>query len=332
MAGAVLMAAPAIASIAGSAASIAGSAFGSSNAQDVQLPQMFMMPNMRDAANNAFEAIGKLPATNYGNQFLPQYEQATQSLFNNPYAAGAQQGAIGAGALGQQQALGQYGVGQGITQAGQTITPLAQQIAATAFDPQNALYARTLQQLQDQVRAGEAARGVATTPYGAGIENKALSDFNIDWANQQLQRQIAGGQATSALTGQGAAIQGAGQQLASQAPALFQQASQYPYLTGQQIGTGQQSAISNLLSGGAQAQGLAATPIQQYLAYLGVGNQAGGVANQLGQLGLNQANLGFNQNQTLGSNLGAGLQGLSNAFGGGGNNMNWLNSVFSAFA
>ena len=97
-----------------------------------------------------------------------------------------------------------------------------------------------------------------------------------------------------------------------------------PYQAGQTIGQGQQQAISSLFQGGSQAQGLSQTPIQDNLAYLGVGNQAGGVANQLGQLGLNQANLGFNQNQTLGQNLGAGLQGLGSQ-----SNMNWLNNAFS---
>ena len=70
------------------------------------------------------------------------------------------------------------------------------------------------------------------------------------------------------------------------------------------------------------AQGVSAYPAQQNLAYLGVGNQAGSVANQNAQLGLNQANMSFNQNQTLGSNLGAGMAGLGNQ-----NNWNWLSKV-----
>ena len=38
-------------------------------------------------------------------------------------------------------------------------------------------------------RMTRTARGLGMSPYGAGVENKALSDFNIDWQNQQLQRQ-----------------------------------------------------------------------------------------------------------------------------------------------
>jgi hypothetical protein len=37
--------------------------------------------------------------------------------------------------------------------------------------PQQDLYARTLQQVTDQARAGQEARGIATMPYGAGLEN-----------------------------------------------------------------------------------------------------------------------------------------------------------------
>lgn len=309
--------------LAGPIASIAGGLFGSSTAQNVQLPQQFQMPGMTDAANNAQAGIGSLPATQYGQQFLPQYEQATQNLYNNPYAGTAQQGSLQAGQMGQQAAQSATQAGQQIQGYGQSLVPLAQGIANTAMDPQQALYARTQQQLQDQTRASSEARGIDSTPYGAGLENQAMSNFNIDWQNQQLQRQISGDQAAGGLVNQAGSMVGAGQGLINAAPGAYNSASAMPYNTAQGIGQGQQSAISNLFQGGQQAQGLAQTPIQDNLAYLGVGNQAGGVANQLAQVGLNQAQLGFNQNQTLGANLGAGLSGLGSQ-----SNMNWLNSAF----
>lgn len=76
-----------------------------------------------------------------------------------------------------------------------------QQIMQTAMDPQKALYDRTQQQLQEQIRAGLAARGINTSGVGAGIENKGMSDFNIDWQNQQLGRQVAGAGAYTGLAG-----------------------------------------------------------------------------------------------------------------------------------
>lgn len=61
-----------------------------------------------------------------------------------------------------------------------------------SFDSNKALYGRTLQQVTDQTRSGEASRGLAGTPYGAAAEGNALSNFNIDWQNQQLQREQSG--------------------------------------------------------------------------------------------------------------------------------------------
>lgn len=61
-----------------------------------------------------------------------------------------------------------------------------------SFDSNKALYGRTLQQVTDQTRSGEASRGLANTPYGAAAEGNALSNFNIDWNNQQLQREQSG--------------------------------------------------------------------------------------------------------------------------------------------
>lgn len=100
----------------------------------------------------------------------------------------------------------------------QSMSPYVTQLFQQGMDPQNALYGRTAQQLTDQVRAGESARGIGMTPYGAGVENKAMSDFNIDWQNNQLQRG-----ATAASAGGGLAntinqgVSG-GQTLAGSAP------------------------------------------------------------------------------------------------------------------
>ena len=115
MAGGLALAAP--------IASIAGGLFGSSNANNVQLPPQFNMPNMGAAANSAYSGIGNLPATQYGQQFLPQYEQATQNLYNNPYAGTYQQGAAQAGQMGQTAALNTTGAGQTLQGAGMSILP-----------------------------------------------------------------------------------------------------------------------------------------------------------------------------------------------------------------
>jgi hypothetical protein len=108
------------------------------------------------------------------------------------------------------QAIGE--VGHGLTdwfgqlkgesmQSMDVLNPRIWQMLNTAFDPQQQLYARTLQQVTDQTRSGEAARGFANTPYGSALEGKGLRDFNIDWENNRLQRMEGGlGSAASAYS------------------------------------------------------------------------------------------------------------------------------------
>lgn len=78
------------------------------------------------------------------------------------------------------------------------LSDASNQILKTGFDPQNALYNRTQQQLTDQLRAANAASGLSSSPYGAGLEGQGLSNFNIDWQNNLLNRMntAAGGAAT----------------------------------------------------------------------------------------------------------------------------------------
>jgi hypothetical protein len=75
--------------------------------------------------------------------------------------------------------------------ANQNLTNAGNQTFAAAQDPQNALYNRTLQQVQDQSRQASSVRGIGMSPEAAGIENQATSNFNIDWQNNQLSRMIA---------------------------------------------------------------------------------------------------------------------------------------------
>jgi len=82
----------------------------------------------------------------------------------------------------------------------ETMWAAGQNTYNTALDPQQQLQDRTQQRVVDASRAGSSARGLAMSPYSAGIENEAVKNFNIDWQNQQLNRQVAG---TNALVGAG---------------------------------------------------------------------------------------------------------------------------------
>ena len=143
---------------------------------------------------------------NQQGQIANQTNQATQPYYGQslaqgeninyqPYLQGAQQagnmyGQVGQAAQGQMAGYGQ----QAQTALGQQqqMYGAGNQIMNTAFDPQNALYDRTQQQVQDQTRAGQAARGLGNSALGGMEEGSAMSNFNIDWQNNQLQRQAQG--------------------------------------------------------------------------------------------------------------------------------------------
>lgn len=196
----------------------------------------------------AFLAMQAL-ANNANSTASPLYSQslaALQGINYAPYLAGANQvGALyGNAANVANQQAGLYG-----SQAAQDFAQQAglygtgNSIMQGAMDPQSALYNRTLQQLQDQVRAGQAARGLGNSPVGGAEENQALSNFNIDWQNNQLARQA---QAASTLAQLSQAGGNQGQlgnaSLAAQlsalnmAPQLLQQSYQIPIAAQQYVG------------------------------------------------------------------------------------------------
>lgn len=81
----------------------------------------------------------------------------------------------------------------------QPLINAANQVLQTGFDPQSALYNQQYQQQLDQQNAISAQNGVGGSPYAAGITGQAGQNFNINWQNQQLGRQL------SALGGAGTA-------------------------------------------------------------------------------------------------------------------------------
>jgi|SRR5882762_5765658 len=86
------------------------------------------------------------------------------------------------------------------------------------LDPQNELYNRTQNQVQQQTRAGLEARGINTTPYGASVEGGVNKDFNIDWQNAQLQRLVQAIQGESTAYGAGGNAIAGGESLGAGVP------------------------------------------------------------------------------------------------------------------
>ena len=300
--------------------SLAGSIGGlfGGNKQPAAPPPGYQPQFSGAADSNAYGLIGGLEDYNTAGRSLGQAGNITQNLINNPYSGMYQQGANATAGLGWGTGLEQLGGGSSLINAGQGMLPYAQSILNTGFDPQNALYDRTLGQVTDQTRAGLSARGLGMSPYGAGVENKALSDFNIDWQNQQLQRQNTAAQGAGYLTNSAGNAINLGQNVGTLGLQTLTNAAGLPYATANTMGSNQMGALNQYGQFGQQAAAIPQQRISDYLQYLGIGNQAAGVANQAYANQLTANNQQFNQQQKLGSNLGAGLSGLSNWWKGGG--------------
>jgi hypothetical protein len=255
---------------------------------------------------------GNSQTTGVMNQISPQMLQAFQQLMGvDPSGyinAGNNAGNMYTNQSGQnlgyqQQLQGQAGVSQG---AQSSLMGAGNALWNTAQDPQSALYAKTLQQVQDQSRNASSVRGIGMSPEAAGLENQATGNFNMDWQNQQLSRQL---QAMQGMTG---AYQGAAQQGA---------------LTGANLsgaaGFGQQAAGNMLQSGRVPFQ----TQQQAYGAPLQYGQQYGTTMNtafnpNLADYNMGNANFNANQQQQSGT-------ALTQAFGSNSGPGQWLNGLFS---
>lgn len=284
------------------------------------------IPQFQSQNDNSLQNLFNQMNASYSalpGQVLPQLQQLSNQYVNNQYAPGAQSAANAAGAqLGgvtaPQEAQGAAGLQSLATQA----QPYASQILQTGFDPQNALYNRTQQQVQDQQRASLAASGLSGTPYGAGVEGQTLSNFNIDWQNNLLNRENTAAQGYGSFVNTiGKGYSGAADlsNLSAQSTAA---GGALPYSTniGQLQNAGQ--GLSGLTSGTAAAF----APDQQlagdYASYLSLGNTASGTTdsaiNQNYQSQLQQFQAQQSANQGLFGEVGSLLGSVTGAFSDGG--------------
>lgn len=249
-------------------------------------------------------------ASQQGINYAP-YQQASNT------AGGMQSQA--AGIAGQQGA--QYGLNAALAgQQQQNLYGMANQVGQTAFDPQQALYGRTQQQLAGQVNAGQAARGLGVSAQGGSEYNQAMGNFNIDWQNAQLARQTQGMNAMA--QGSQAGMQ-QGQLMGSDMSA---QMGAY----GQQAGLTQQAAYTPLQAQ-QQIAGMPAQNAQQYQQEMAGltgmwGRNMGAAQNYLtpGVQG-QQSQQGFNAQQNAGQSQMLGTMGSALADSGA---MDWIGSFF----
>jgi hypothetical protein len=283
----------------GPLASIAGGLFGGgSTASNVPQAAPVYQPTGQAGADQSFQAgvTGQQGA-------VPQANQAVQNLYNNPGAPGAQWGANVAGGMGEAAGMSQFGQGQNLTNTGNSLVPYAQQALQTGFDPMGDVYKQQFQQNTDQTRALMEARGIDSTPYGAGVESQSNLNFNNAWEQNALQRQQTGGQTATNLMNTGASDITQGANLSGQGAGTFMTGAQMPYNTNQTIGGNQLAALG-------QGQAIQQTPLQNWMQYLQLGQGASGVATNQQNANVNQNNVAFNQNQQLGKNIGTGMQQL----------------------
>ncbi len=248
--------------------------------------QPFPYPGTAGAANQALGGIGS-GFYGSGNQTMTG-GPTTQSLGAgnwNPYMQGYQ----GANALNA--GGGFLGTAN---QQQQQVNPLINQTLQTGFDPQQKLFNQLFNQQQQQGLAGQAAAGVANTPYGAGLSEQGNQNFDIAWQNAQLARQGQAAQNAQALEG---------------IPGIAANTAEGMLGTGANLGLGAGNFLNNIN----QQQ------IQDYLSYLGLNtSNSAQLMNAINQslnagTSLFGAQTGANaQNQQL---LNAGLTGLG-ALGG----------------
>jgi len=230
-------------------------------------PPTYQLPGQSQVATGALGDINTL-------QNSPNYAAQTYAQM----APGFQQ-QIGAAS----QNMAQTGAAEQAAVAG--LPAYAQQMLQTGFDPQSALYSRTYQQLQDQTRAALEARGIDSSPYGAGVEANALGNFNIDWQNTQLGREQTAAQGAEGLYGQyqtgmtsGSQLQAGGAELTGQGLAALQNAGAMTYA---QPLAAEQAALNYL----GQANQNTQTAMSGYNAQQQAkGSGIGGIAEGLGSI------------------------------------------------
>ena len=255
---------------------------GSILANQNKAPSATVLPNQGQAAGQALGDINSL--NNPYGQMQPLEFQQLLAMMNNPNISGYLQSA------GQ--------AGQASNAAGNQFGNEANQLYQQAYDPQNQLRQQLQGQVQDQSNVQNSMYGLQSSPYGAGVANQNMSNFDINWQNQQLGREA---QANPLI----------GQDLAAQVQA-YQQGGQIPYSAYGQVMGDMNNAINQYMQQAGQGNQYTQNQIGDLLQYLGTG-QSG--------VGLNQN--AYDMNQNTAANYGAALYpsvsaGFGQLFQGGG--------------
>ncbi len=276
---------------------LSGSSTNSSQGQSSNAPNALGIGNLSAGLNNNL--------ANYTTA-LPSWLSSYYNTINQPTggfqaganAAGVDYGnnAASAGQFGNALA-GQYGP---LINAGNSIYN-------AGMDPQGALYKSLLQQTTDSAGATNAMYGLGSSGAGAGVQNDAISNFLINWQNQQLGRQQTGLSGMEGAYGAGANALGGAQNFYGLMPQNDYMSGALPFQTAQSINAIPGQAASQLYG-------------EQYNAdvapYLGASGMSGGSSSSSSQNPLMQQMLMSNALFTSGNNLyNSGGGTLGNYFG-----------------
>lgn len=221
------------------------------------------------------------------------------------------------------------------------------QVLQTGFDPQRDLYNQQYQQNLDQQNAINAMNGVAGSPYAAGVTGQSVQNFNTNWENQQLGRQLQalGGydSAASTAAGNAANLVGTGSNVLNSGLTTGQNLLNSGLTTGQNLlnsglTTGQNLLNNGLTTGQSLLDNGISTGVGAFHTLSGDANTSALNAANLGTQGLNTMAQGaqlpydlFLQQQQAGLNaLGSRIQGTNSAGGltqaGVGDSLNYLSA------
>lgn len=148
------------------------------------------------------------------------------------------------------------------------------------------LYNQELQQTNDQTNAALAQRGIANTPYGAGVQSLADQTFNNNWNTNQVGLQNTAANTASTLLG----ANNSGQALGAE--------------TAQNAANNPLGALSSLLSSGNLSSAGVQSAVQDFLAYMQGGTSAASAQSTAANQQAQQQNQGL---AGLGSLVGTGL-------------------------
>lgn len=299
-------------------AGLSGGILGMKNAGDLPRGYNYYQDGY-DANSELWNALQSI--TQGAKTANPQLNAAYQNLLGIDTS-----GLIGAGEQAGQQFggladLAQLYGGQLGQQANQQFSA-GQDIYNLARDPNNQLHDRMQQQVVDANRSGQSARGIGMSPYGAGLENQAVSNFNMDWQNNLLNRASTGINSMDQANYLGGMDLGNSMASFGQAPGYTMSAGQAP-IQAQQTAYGLPIDWTQMyMQGLGSTQGNVASGMGSYLQ----GTQ--GAQNQMYSTDLQRADLHNQMQQQAQYGLAGGGQSSTNFMGGSqsgfGNPMNWI--------